>query len=330
MPKRKHITELALNFFSNGVLMLHSKDIRRIDQSPEDVLELANNCHIYLIATHPRVSFVPNSVIVRDGKTFGRFRYVRNGVPQSTEFWLHGEANADKIEISEYPHHKLSLIKNGERFFTAPAHTFCMMCDHVDDESIRDLEVVYVGMSYAEGTRSARDRLLSHSTLQQVLADLNGDSPDSEALIIMAQYDSPQTIISFDGRDKSLKLEDDRDVVDDLQMQHQKITKDLQIALIEAGLIRYFQPTYNDKYKERFPHPTHKILNEVYEIDFGALSVGLGTEELSCRLYSKTREAGYYHIGSVDLHDPKVRRSFFNFMNIDKGPDAANHSGPIY
>jgi hypothetical protein len=330
MPKRKHITELALHFFSDGLLLLHPKDTGRIEQHSEEEAELANDCHIYLIVTRPRMSFVPDSIRVGGGKTTGRFKYVKAGVPQETEFWLDGEANADKIAISEYPHRKLSLIKNGEIFFTAPAHLLCMLCDHIDDRSIRDLEVVYVGMSYADGTRSAKDRLLSHSTLQQVLADLNANSPDSEALIIMVQYASPQTIISFDGRDKSLKLEDDRDVVADLRMQQEKITEDLQIALIEASLIRYFQPPYNDKYKQRFPHPTHRILNEAYEIDFGALSVELNTERINSRLYSETRKAAYLHIGSVDLHDPQVRRSFFNLMNVAKGSDATDYSGPIF
>lgn len=329
MPSRNHITELGLGFYSDGLLLVHPKDIGQIDQQSEEYTELANDCHIYLIVTRPRVSFVPDSISVGVGKTAGKFRYIKDGVPQETDFWLLGEANADKIEVSEYPHHKLSLIKNGEKFFTAPAHLLSLMCDHIDEMSLRDLEVVYVGMSYADGTRSAKDRLLSHSTLQQVLADLNSDAPDSEALVIMAQYTPPQTFITFDGRDKSLKIEDDRDVMSDLQRQQREITEGLQIKLIEASLIRYFQPKYNDKYKQRFPLPTQKILKEVYEIDFGALIVELNTERINSRLYSTTRKAGYHHIGSVDLHDPQVRRSFFNLMNVP-GSDAVDHSGPIF
>lgn len=330
MAKRKYISELALNFYSDGLLLVHPKDVASIDQQPEEHAELANECHIYLIVTRPRVSFVPDSIQVGGGKTRGKFRYSKGGVPQETAFWLDGEANADKIEISAYPHHKLTLIKNGERFFTVPGHLLSMMCDHLDDMSIRDLEVAYVGMSYADGTRSAKDRLLSHSTLQQVLADLNNDAPDSEALIVMAQYVSPQTIITFDGMDKSLKLEDDRDLMADLERQQSQITEDLQIALIEASLIKYFEPRYNDKYKQRFPHPTQKILKEVYEIDFGALIVELNTEKINGRLFSGVREPGYHHISGVDLHDPQVRRSFFNVMNLPKGSDGTDHSGPLF
>ena len=205
----------------------------------------------------------------------------------------------------------------------------CMMCDHIDDQSVRDLEVVYVGMSYADGKRSAKDRLLSHSTLQQVLADLNNDSPDMEALIIMAQYDPPKIMMLFDGSDKSLKPEDDRDVAADLQKLETLITRDVEISLIEAGLIKYFEPAYNDKYKERFPHPSQQILKEVYEIDLAALTVEINTEDIYCRLFSKARKPGYHHIASVDLHDPAIRQSFFNPLNVEQGFNAADQSGPI-
>ncbi len=260
MANRKHITELALDFCSDGILIMHPKDVSRIEQQGAAAVELANECHIYVIATRPRVSYVPGSVRVGDGKTSGRFKYSRNGAIKETEFWLKGEAIADKIEISEYPHHTLSLVRNDKVIASIPAHLASLICDHVGDSSLRDLRVVYVGMSYADGSRSAKDRLLSHSTLQQVLADLNGDSPESEALIIMApghdeRYDSPQTLISFDGRDESLKIEDDRNLMDDLQRQRTDITEDLQIKLTEAALIRYFQPSYNEKYKNPVPSP---------------------------------------------------------------------------
>ncbi len=330
MATRKHITEIALSFYSNGLLLLHPSDINNIEKQSPETAELANNCHIYLIVKRPRISYVPGSICIGDEKTTGEFSYTHNGIIKKVGFYLEGKSNADSIEISDYPHTKLLLIKNGKNFLTLPAHLLSMMCDNIDDTSIRDLEVVYIGMSYAEGRRSAKDRLQSHSTLQQVLADINHEEPDMEALIIMAEYETPQTFISFDGRDKSLKLEDDRNVVEDLQKQQTQITKDLEISLIEAGLIRYFEPPYNEKYKQRFPHPSQKILQEVYKIDFVALTVELNTEEIMGRLYSKTRNPGYHHIASVDLHDPSTRQSFFNLMNFDQGSDAPDHSGPIF
>ena len=121
-----------------------------------------------------------------------------------------------------------------------------------------------------------------------------------------------------------------RSVGADYHRTERQLTENLQIALIEAGLIRYFQPAYNDKFKKRFPHPTQKILSEIYSIDFGALTVELNTEPVNVRLYSPSRAAGFYHMASVDLHDPAVRSSFFNIMNVEDGLDAPAASGPLY
>lgn len=330
MTDRKHITELALGFYSAGSLIVHPKDIKTIDQQSPSVLAFAEDCHIYLIVKRPRLAYVPGSLMVGGGKTVGKMKYTRRGVPVEFEFMLKGEPNAGSLEISDYPHSKMLFVRGGEIMFTAPAHLIAMICDEVSDLSVRDLDVQYVGMSYADGSRSAKDRLQRHSTLQQVLADLSQESPESETLLVLVRYEPPQAIISFDGRDKSLRLEDDRDAVSDLQRQQEEITEALQIALIEAGLIKYFQPLYNDKYKNRFPHPTHKILDKVYNIDFGALTVEINTESINARLFSETKSAGYHHIASFDLHDPSVRRSFFNLMNLPQGSNASDHSGPIY
>jgi hypothetical protein len=330
MTERKHITELALGFFSSGILLVHAKDIKKVAGESQEKVTLANNCHIYLVVKRPRLSYVPGSIVVGDFKTTGKMQYSKNGVSHEVDFSLDGKPNADSVQVSEYPHSNMLLMRDGKIGFTAPAHITSMICDYISDLSVRDLQVQYVGMSYADGNRSAVDRLQSHSTLQQVLADLSYDSPESEILLLLVEYEPPQTIITFDGRDKSLQLENDRDVVSDLRRQQQEITKDLQIALIEASLIKYFQPSYNEKYKKRFPHPTQKILEEVYSIDFGGLTVEINTEDINAKLLSNSREAGYHHIGSFDLHDLAIRRSFFNIMNLSSGSDADDHSGPVF
>ncbi|MFA0710212.1 hypothetical protein AB4615_02130 [Vibrio splendidus] len=328
MVNRKYFTELGLSFCSKGVMLLHPKDIKGIDSQGLEYRNIANNCHIYIIAKRPRISFVPDSIKVGEGKTCGLFQYSEQGNKRTVEFSFDGEANADVIEISKYPHNKMTFVKNGERYFTGPAHLLSLICNDISDPSLRNLEVVYVGMSYADGKRTAKDRLQSHSTLQTVLSDINHDEPDTEALIIMVEFTPQQTLISFDGTDGGPKIEDDRDVVSDVNKQLSNITRDQQISLIEASLIRYFQPFYNEKYKNNFPKSSHKILTELYDIDFGAISVELNTEAVKCLLFSDKRNPGIHHIASYDLYDSSTRKSFFNF--VGSGSDADDFSGPIF
>ncbi|AGQ92287.1 hypothetical protein M634_11105 [Vibrio parahaemolyticus O1:Kuk str. FDA_R31] len=328
MVERKYFTELAVSFSSMGTMLLHPKNIKGIETQSEEYRDIADNCHIYLIAKRPRVTFVPDSIEVGEGKTSGLLRYLDKGKERVIKFSFNGEANADVIKISDYPHNEISFIKNGKRIFSGPAHLLSLISNEISDPSIRDLEVVYVGMSYANGKRSAKDRLLSHSTLQSVLSDLNHDEPDTEALIIMAEFTPQQTMISFDGSNNGPSVEDDRDVVQDINRQLNDITKKQQICLIEASLIRYFEPYYNDKYKKYFPVESQKILKEMYEIDFSGITVELNTEILRCRLFSENRAAGFHHIASFDLHDQSKRKSFFNFAEI--GTDAGDFSGAIF
>lgn len=330
MAERKHLSELALGFFSKGLLALHPKNLKKLDQEPEELVSLSDNCHIYLIVTRPRVGFVPDSFEIKEGKTYGRLWYVKEGQRLESSFYFIGEANADSIEVSGYPNAEMYLVKDGECFFTLPANLAVLKFDYLEDNSLRDLKVEYIGKSFADGNRSAKDRLQNHSTLQQVLSDVNYNAPDLETLLLLVEFEYPQTLVSFDGRDESLRHKEDRDVVEDISLQEKLITEDVQISLIEAGLIKYFQPKYNYIYKDRFPDRKHSILEELYKIDFSALTVEINTEEISSRIYSESTSFGKHHISSFDLHETDVRRSIYKIADSDSGPDASDISGAVY
>lgn len=327
---QRKFTDLSVGFCSSGALILHAKDLKSIDESGEKHKELADNCHIYFILSRPRVSYVPDSFRIQEDATYGAFKYLVEGVAKYTDFKLSGKMNPDlSLSVSSYPHSKLNLSHNGEVVHSIPAHLMSFIAEF-DNREITDLEVEYVGMSYAEGRRSAKDRLQSHSTLQSVLADLNNEAPDKEVLLGLFEFASPRVMMVFNGRDKTLDIDDDRDFMSDIGSVGHNLSKDLQIALIEAGLIKYFRPKYNEKYKHRFPHPTHSILEELYGVNIAALSVEVNSEELRCRMYSPVMKPGYHHIASFDLHDAAERTSFFNVLNMPEGPNADGFSGPFY
>ncbi|HCT03770.1 MAG TPA: hypothetical protein DIW86_00185 [Pseudomonas sp.] len=327
---KKRFTDLSLGFYSNGSLILHPANIEKINNEPDEIKELADNCHIYLIVSRPRASYLPGSIVLENGVLTGILRCTVHGVEHQVAFTTEiGEG----FEVKELQYPFVSLrfeyFENPDEWFSIPAHLMSIGAK-LSDKILSDLEVEYVGMSYAGGKRSAKDRLLSHSTLQAVMADMNRDQPDREVMVVLERYEPPQVFVLMNGRDKSLNPDEDRDIVVDINRAQNEISKDLQICLVEAGLIKYFQPKYNDIYKKRFPHPSHEILKEVYSIDFGAVTVEINSEDLNVRLGSVARKAGFHHIANFDLHDPDVRTSFFNVMNVEGGPDAERFSGPIY
>ncbi len=313
MSKRKFVTELAFNLASQGILVTHPKDIDKLENQSETITSLSKDCHIYLITKRPRLGFIPDSIHGENGITTGKFYYLRLGKKIEVEFMLRGEPNSP-IEYTEYPHRKIVMDPGSKNEIVIPAHLMSLMCNDIEDKKLRDLEVVYVGMSYGNGTRSAKDRLESHSTLQQVLADMSSDEPENEALILLVQYAPPFTIISIDGRDKSLDIKQDRDVVSDLRQQRDLISEKTEIALAEAGLIRYFKPKYNAIYKNNFPDQAHKITESLYDIDFSGFIVEIDTDDVNSRLFSTSVTPSFHHIANYDLHDPKERESFFQIL----------------
>ena len=329
MVRRKFITEIAFNLVSQGVMITHPKDIAKIDTQSQEITELAENCHIYLIAKRPRLGFVVDSVNSNGEVTNGKMYYHKAGVRNEINFSMLGSPNG-VIKYSEYPHNSITIQNDKDAFGPLPAYLISIICDDISEKKLRDLEVVYVGMSYGEGNRSAKDRLKSHSTLQQVLADLSADEPEYEALLIMVEYAPPISFITFDGRDKSLNIDDDRDVIEDLRNQEKLIDEKTEIALAEAGLIKYFAPRYNDKYKNNFPDKAHAITESLYHIDFIGFVVEIDTEDINIRLFSESREPGFHHIASYDLHDPNIRKSFFNILESSSSYSAEDHSGPMF
>lgn len=122
-----------------------------------------------------------------------------------------------------------------------------------------------------------------------------------------------------DGTEKNA-IRDESDSKRFFSILDNPLTEHQQICLVEAGLIRYFAPPYNEIYKDSFPATDQKILSSCYALDFSALIVEIDVEELGMELYSEKVAASGHHIAKFDLVDPKVRRSFFTFLTKDGQP----------
>lgn len=282
--------------------------------SPEEE-NVSENCHIYLICRRPGFYYDPSSFIYLDGKIIGDLVYkvegVVNKIPFECEFPLLD--GATDISLSPYPHREIQTKDDaGEIVRFLPASMLSIgLGMHVRERSLSDLEVLYVGQAYADGKRSALDRLKSHSTLQRILGNVQYNMPDDEILVLTFEYAPYRITAMFDGLAKSpIKGEQDEarfvSILDNPLTQHQ------QICLAEAGLIRYFQPEYNEIYKESFPASDLRILSECYDLDFSALAVEINTEDLRFNLYSKRVRPNGHHIAQFDLINPTERLSFFS------------------
>ncbi len=188
----------------------------------------------------------------------------------------------------------------------------------MDRPELANLEVLYVGQSFASGNRSAFTRLQSHSTLQKILAEASYEDPDGEIFVATFVYEPYRILTLFDGKAKSV-ISDERDSNRFFSILERPLKKSQQISLAEAALIRYFQPRYNKIYKTNFPSTKVKVLASCYELDFSGLSVEINTDELNFQLFSDNVKPAMHHISNIELFANSDRAGFFFFTDRDGG-----------
>lgn len=315
--KRKFLSEYGVNLFTSNWIMMPADQIHSDGEFNAEEKEVAKKCHIYLVCRRPAVSFVKDSLHYSAGKLSATLSFKEAGVEMfesyKGEFELHDDAVS--LSITSYPHREIQTYDaNGDAVRRLPASILTAGLDK--DHLLKKLEVLYVGQAFGNGSRSAHDRLKSHSTLQKILADGAYKYPDSEISVLMFQYEQYRLVLTLSGGSGGV-IDDERDKNRFVSVQENPLSEKQQIGLAEAALIRYFQPEYNDIYKRKFPSPTFKLLQKCYELDFSGLIVEINTDDYLFQLFSSAREPKMHHTCNIDLISEKNRASFFYVSSGD-------------
>lgn len=315
-PKRKFISEHAVNLYSARWMMFPADQITADGELSAEEAEVSKNCHIYLICTRPSLTFVKEDFQYSDGIISGSLSYRVEGketkIPFTQPFPLLD--GAVDVRLSPYPHREIHTFdKDGKQVRRLPAYVLSMKL-HKRFEDIGNLKVLYVGQAFGGGNRSALDRLRSHSTLQKILADLHYKSPENEILVLTFEYAPYRVMTGMDGSDREA-ISDHRDTARFISIFERPLKLGQQVSLAEAALIRYFQPEYNKIYKTKFPTRSAKVLAECYELDFSALVVEIDTEDLDFTLHSDRVPLSTHHTANIDLVSHEKRASFFHLLD---------------
>lgn len=316
---RKFFSEFAVNLCSaRWLIVMPSQLSAGYEMTDPQGIEISQNSHIYLICRRPS-SYFDSTQFAFDGNfVSGHVVYKVDGAQKRSRFKMPFFLADDvaTVELAPYPHREFhGKSDKGEVLRYVPAMSVSLS-GLIEEPALQQLEVLYVGQAFAEGKRTALDRLRSHSTLQRILAEMHYEMPDDEVLLLAFEYVPYRVITFFDGIDKKA-ISDDRDQARFKSILDNPLTAAQQICLIEAGLIRYFQPRYNIIYKDSFPASEQAVLNSCYDLDFSALIVEIDTEELDLPLYSPLVAPNVHHVAKFDLFDPGTRRSFFTFVDKD-------------
>ena len=302
MVIRKKETELALAMVNKNSRILLQNQLDLIDKE-----ELKP--HIYMVLTRPRSIIVRDSFNI-DGEFFSGIIEVQ--YPERTERFNFREKHqfgTGNIRIeTNYPFNSFKLIdnENDETVFDCMVSWFLHDISKIKD--VLPLKVAYVGQSYGDyGERKVDKRLVSHKTLQEIYSDIINAEPDKEVQLYVSEFScelvgthikdsipSSVTCFQYDADDS--------------------IDHRLVINLVEASLIRYFQPEYNEKFKYNFPSKEHVSYREAYELDFNMIRVEVGSPfEPFCLLFSQSVKAQWHHICEYHFHNLDERKCMFDF-----------------
>lgn len=324
--KRKFVTEYAIGYMNSYTAMLTAHQLMKGGEISESLKSDLSKCHIYIIAARPLPYFKHDSLKHEGNKLSGVIGYKIDGEEKLAPFngykW---KLEDDAIKLScDYPYREIvSLNAENKEVTHLPASYLSSTYISKTENKIEDLdryEVLYVGQAFGnQGGRSAIDRLRSHSTLQKILALTNHDHPDKEIMIFMYGFEHSQMISSMDGKAKyadNTEKNEDRlfHAINNPPSNKQKI------GMIEAGLIRYFQPSYNEIFKIKFPSTKHKVLESCRKLDISGIIIELASSDLNLMLYSKQSAAINHHIIQIDLVSEKNRQSFFFSTGFENNP----------
>ncbi|GAA1867296.1 hypothetical protein [Asanoa iriomotensis] len=166
-------------------------------------------------------------------------------------------------------------------------------------------EVLYVGQAFGKkGERTAFDRLRSHSTLQKIYAE---KSPDKEIWLHLCKVSDINLMMEFNPQipTQTTDEEDEEHRNRALRRIHSAgFAQQEAIAIGEAGLIRYFQPKYNEKLRNNYPDPKHVHISTCYDLDLATIVVELQGQETRSFFYSPVAEKpGALHICRYPLYE---------------------------
>ena len=262
----------------------------------------AEGLHLYVVSRRPLVRIRPESVEISDdelravvgvqhGESFSEFPVTASHSFGSGTTW-----------DSDWPYDEFSIRgNNGEIHLSG---TIAHLCPFFPDWPLeaRELGVVYVGQAFGkDGERTAWDRLQSHSTVQKILADTRRDQ---QVWIAMAAITDMQVTYEIAPGPTATSDDEDnqhwRSIVEAVERGDFRDRE--AVALAEAGMIRYFQPEYNDRLKHQFPARKSVPLETARALDLHGLIVEIHCDVAGNRIGSPTQKADMLHFAGFTIH----------------------------
>ncbi|HHK5584671.1 TPA: type I restriction endonuclease subunit S [Streptococcus mutans] len=170
------------------------------------------------------------------------------------------KGNLLKINKLEISRDSLFLTINGTEKYSA---TNIMLNDK---NFIPAFKILYIGQAKGNDfNRFAQDRLKSHSTLQNILSQIIDSRIIYDIKVLLLSTSEVKIATTMDsGKFATISAEEILDFPDETS----------HINLVEAKLINYFKPEFNEKFKNWYvPEEHHKSYDDYYKKKFNSMVI---------------------------------------------------------
>jgi hypothetical protein len=335
MSVRKYITEFGLQMRASKVYLLQQdhletlKDLDEFQGAPS---------HIYIIASLPKITIDSQSYYLDDKFYSLKFNIQKQNSYTHETFTSPIDSEILNTQLDcPYPHteYKIkdnqgNICKEGKAAILLLESVSALQENDLKSQKLNDLqnllsfEVLYIGQSYGkEGERTAIDRLPEHKTFQKIYFKSNKNHPDKDVWIILFTFEkSVITTIDPNQNNYGATIDESNthtfNVCNKVMNDDAVITEKQSINFTEAALIRYFQPEYNEKFKNNFPDYSHSSYSECYDLDISSVIIVLSNDldKVKFKLHSSKILPDYDHIIQFNLHSKNERKSMFELSNL--------------
>ena len=315
--RRKYLTEFSLIVTVHVDVVGRQQDLTKVPLPSGE-----RESHLYIVTRRPRISIPPESVQLTDTTIEGVVQLQRGPAYDEFPFKTVHYFGPGASWHSDWPHDEFAVLDaEGKRIAGGVVAHLSRQVGADWPREAQHHQVVYVGQAYGlAGERTAWDRLQRHETVQRIMAET---SPDQQVWLSLAAVADINVMTEMNPHVPAAASDDEdtEHIKSVMEAVHdERFAEREAVALAEAGLIRFFQPAYNDRLKHAFPARTHTSLQTALTLDLHGLVVELQSEDVDAVYFSDVQPPRFMHFAGYAIHFDKDRAGTITLEACDTLP----------
>lgn len=314
------------------IILRHSDDVEFYNNIIPYQKEIADNTCIYFICRKPKFLFSPNSLRYKnDILELGFEIHQQNGVTKfkgSLRECNHFFRNVVNFSLCEKKHLIKAHFRDGFSTTIETQHMFPLFdsmpyndFSQLSLEDFNEYEILYIGQSTGKLKKSNAFLRVSsgkHNKLYKILSDTLDNHSNCEIFTICFTINAPRL---FGISDPRFTLNEGAHFFHNNKIDI-SILKDRQktVNLMEAILIKYFEPKYNEKLKNQHINRKHHYVKDyVDNYDLNSIITEINTKDVEnsyeIKLFSKKQQPRNLHKIPTPVHNEKNRFNINDILN---------------